>query len=159
MDTKEIEQILAILKQNDVTEFELSRGDTHIKLTRSPRHQVSLASSAPVTIEPAIVSAGTGTATPANEDTSTASQASNVNLFRVESPLVGTFYRKPAPDAEPYVTEGMTVKKGDILCIVEAMKLMNEIEATVSGKIEKVLVGDGEVVEFGEVLFLINPSA
>ncbi len=76
----------------------------------------------------------------------------------MESPLVGTFYRKPSPDASPFVSEGDVVKKGDTLCIVEAMKLMNEIEAPCSGKVTKVLPSDGAVVEFGEVLFLIDPG-
>ena len=157
MDTKEIEQILAILKQNDVTEFELTRGDTHIKLTRSPRFLPAPASSGQaVTLEPAILGAG-GAHAPANQDVGAAPQPSG-DMFRVESPLVGTFYRKPSPDADVYVSEGDQVKKGDTLCIVEAMKLMNEIEAPIAGRIERILPGDGEVVEFGEVLFLIKPA-
>ncbi|MCL4135957.1 UNVERIFIED_CONTAM: hypothetical protein GTU68_005426 [Idotea baltica] len=80
------------------------------------------------------------------------------NFHKVESPIVGTFYRKPSPDAEPFASIGKTVKKGDTLCIVEAMKLMNEIEADKDGIIEEVLVEDGSVVEFGEALFLIRPN-
>jgi acetyl-CoA carboxylase biotin carboxyl carrier protein len=77
-------------------------------------------------------------------------------LVKMESPIVGTFYRKPSPEARPFVEEGDRVTKGQTLCIVEAMKLMNEIESPTSGVIEKVCVGDGTVVEFGEVLFLIR---
>jgi acetyl-CoA carboxylase biotin carboxyl carrier protein len=77
---------------------------------------------------------------------------------KVESPIVGTFYRKPSPDAELFVKEGDTVSKGQTLCIIEAMKLMNEIESPSSGKIVKILGVEGKVVEFGEVLFLIDPS-
>ena len=80
------------------------------------------------------------------------------NLKKVESPIVGTFYRKPSPDAPPFAKEGDRVAAGDTLCIVEAMKLMNEIDSPCSGTIEKILVADGEVVEFGEVLFLIKPD-
>jgi acetyl-CoA carboxylase biotin carboxyl carrier protein len=77
---------------------------------------------------------------------------------KVESPIVGTFYRKPSPDADMFVKEGDTVSKGDTLCIIEAMKLMNEIEAPTSGKIVKILGVEGQVIEFGEVLFLIDPA-
>jgi acetyl-CoA carboxylase biotin carboxyl carrier protein len=77
---------------------------------------------------------------------------------KVESPIVGTFYRRPSPDAESFVKEGDIVSKGATLCIIEAMKLMNEIEAPTSGRVVKILGSDGQVVEFGEVLFLIDPS-
>jgi acetyl-CoA carboxylase biotin carboxyl carrier protein len=77
---------------------------------------------------------------------------------KVESPIVGSFYRKPSPDAEPFVKEGDVVSKGCTLCIIEAMKLMNEIESPTSGKVVKVLGAEGQVVEFGEVLFLIDPA-
>ena len=105
-----------------------------------------------VEIQPAIsgIQPAAPTAQPAVEDTS--------HLYKVESPIVGTFYRKPSPDSPLFVTEGQTVTKGQPLCIIEAMKLMNEIDAPISGKLEKVLVNDGQVVEFSEVLFLINPN-
>ena len=77
---------------------------------------------------------------------------------KVESPIVGSFYRKPSPDAEPFAKEGDVVRKGGTLCIIEAMKLMNEIESPTSGRIVKVLGVEGQVVEFGEVLFLIDPA-
>ena len=157
MDIKDLEQIVGILKQNDVAEFELTEGDRHLKLSRAPKIQ-TIAVSAPsqhVDVQQAIhpvtpVPAGAAGAEPV--------AAVNEKLIRVESPLVGTFYRKPSPDSQPFVQEGQIVKKGDTLCIVEAMKLMNEIESTSDGKVEKILVGDGEVVEYGEVLFLINPA-
>jgi len=76
----------------------------------------------------------------------------------IKSPIVGTFYRAPSPDAEPYVEVGQTVKPGDVLCIVEAMKLMNEIESDVAGKVVKVVVENAKPVEYGQVLFLIDPS-
>ena len=79
-------------------------------------------------------------------------------LNEVSSPMVGTFYRKPAVDAEPYVSVGDTVKKGQVLCIVEAMKLMNEIECECSGKVAEICLDDGQMVEFGEVLFRIEPA-
>ena len=80
------------------------------------------------------------------------------NFFSVESPIVGTFYRKSSPEADAFVEVGSKVKKGDTLCIVEAMKLMNEIESPIDGTIEEILIEDSQVVEFGENLFSINPA-
>lgn len=82
----------------------------------------------------------------------------SASVKEVRSPMVGTFYRRPAVDAEPYVSVGDTVKKGDVLCIVEAMKLMNEIETDIAGKIVEVSLEDGQMVEYGEVLFRIEPN-
>jgi acetyl-CoA carboxylase biotin carboxyl carrier protein len=87
----------------------------------------------------------------------TVSAAEADNLFKVECPVVGTFYRKPSPDANVFVNEGDRVKKGDTLCIVEAMKVMNEVDAPCDGVVAKVCVSDGAVVEYGEALFLIKP--
>ena len=79
-------------------------------------------------------------------------------MVKVESPIVGTFYRKSSPDADAFVSVGASVSKGDTLCIIEAMKLMNEIEAPCSGTVEKILASDSQVVEFGESLFFIRPD-
>jgi len=82
---------------------------------------------------------------------------STAHLLTVEAPMVGTFYRSPKPDAPPFVTEGDVVKEGQVICIVEAMKLMNEIESKVAGRIVKVVVENGQPVEFGQALFLVDP--
>ncbi|MCO6429277.1 MAG: acetyl-CoA carboxylase biotin carboxyl carrier protein [Deltaproteobacteria bacterium] len=158
MDINDLEQILGILKRNDIVDFELRQGETHIKLTRAGAVQLAQASGGPVVaqIEPAIVSSNiNGTAAPLAEP---AEGQINSKFVKVESPIVGTFYRKPSPDSEPFVKVGDTVKKGDTLCIVEAMKLMNEIDSPIGGRVEKILLSDGEVVEYGEILFLINPD-
>lgn len=164
MKIDELEQIIKILKQNEVNEFEFDNDGVRIRLTRGaqftsvqqaahPQHIGGYA----VDIQPAVSIPQNGYPTeavakaPLAEDTS--------HLFKVESPIVGTFYRKPSPDSPAFVTEGAVVQKGDTLCIIEAMKLMNEIEAPVAGRVEKVLSTDGQVIEFGEVLFLINPKA
>ena len=164
MELKHLEQILSLLKQNDVNEFELEQEGTHLKLSRGARQIITVqqaAGQAAVAVEPAITAISQTHATavaaaPAAE--TKAAPAISDKLVKVESPLVGTFYRKPSPDAQAFVSEGQQVKKGDTLCIVEAMKLMNEIESPCNGKIEKVLISDGHVVEYGEVLFLINPA-
>lgn len=152
MEIKDLEQILSILKNTDISEFELDHDGTHLKLSRGVRQVV--AAHAPVgafSVESAV-----GAVVPAAESKAAAPDTSH--LTKVQSPIVGTFYRKPSPDAENFVKEGDVVKKGDTLCIIEAMKLMNEIDAPCDGRIEKILLTDGKVVEFGETLFLINPN-
>lgn len=167
MNIDELEQIIRILKANDVTEFELENDGVHIRLSRGSRllaeggspvvgSMGDYQSLVPVSTgrhpqdAPVGMGGASGKPTPADLD---------ANFTRVESPIVGTFYRKPSPDADPFAVEGQVVKKGDTLCIIEAMKIMNEIEAPCSGRIQKVFLTDGQVVEFGEVLFLIDPAA
>ena len=161
MEIKELEQILSILKHSDVTEFELDTDGAHLKVSRGPRVVTQVAHGATAGVEPAIVGSFNSQGMPvaAHANGSTAVASNNSHLVKVESPIVGTFYRKPSPDAEFFVREGDTVKKGSTICIIEAMKLMNEIEAPCDGRVEKILLTDGKVVEFGEVLFLINPAA
>ena len=156
MDIKDIENIIKILKQNEVTEFELEQEGTRVKLSRTTGGAY-VAAEARWDMVPAVqVSAPIATGAAA----STAAPQEDLGRYvKVESPIVGTFYRRASPDAELFVKEGDIVSKGDTLCIIEAMKLMNEIEATTSGRLVKILSSEGQVVEFGETLFLIDPSA
>ena len=158
MDIKELEKIVKILKESGVTDFELTQDGTTIKLSRA-----QLVQAAPqVALAPAAVTSASAEVLPVAIPQPEAASAGGdefAGLHKVESPIVGTFYRKPSPDADSFVQEGDTVKKGDTLCIVEAMKLMNEIEAPVSGKVVRVLPGDAQVVEFGELLVVIDPNA
>jgi acetyl-CoA carboxylase biotin carboxyl carrier protein len=154
MDIKDIENIIKILKQNEVTEFELEQEGTRVKLARTPAGGfASLESRVDVmpAVQVAMATSPVAVAAAPQEDLG--------RFVKVESPIVGTFYRKPSPDADLFVKEGDIVSKGATLCIVEAMKLMNEIESPTSGKIVKILGAEGKVVEFGEVLFLIDPAA
>ncbi|MBX7138241.1 MAG: acetyl-CoA carboxylase biotin carboxyl carrier protein [Oligoflexia bacterium] len=155
MDITELEQILKLLRQNEVTKFELQREGTTLRISRAGNETAQSVSPAAIRIEPAIVGAANGQV---GMQQQAAAAAEDSGFVKVESPIVGTFYRKPSPDAEPFVKEGDRVSKGDTLCIVEAMKLMNEIDAPCDGVIQRVMLSDGHVVEFGEVLFLINPS-
>ncbi len=164
MDLEEIEKILKLLREHDVRDFELQREGMTLKLSRGGHLEVAPQQVVrQVQIEPAVPSVfqngQTSAAAPISQTASVPVPVIDPNLVKVESPIVGTFYRKPSPDADPFVKEGSRVTKGDTLCIIEAMKLMNEIEAPAGGVVEKVMLGDGEVVEFGEVLFLINPNA
>ena len=164
MNIKELEQIIRILKENEVTDFELEHDGTHIKLNRgtmlmsAPSPRVQSVDVQPAIVSPAPALNGHGASSNGGSQVK-GDAAMPSNFVKIQSPLVGTFYRKPAPDSEPFVKEGQQVKKGDTLCIVEAMKLMNEIEAEVSGRVEKIMPSDGSVVEYGEVLFFINPAA
>ncbi len=153
MDIKDIENIIKILKQNEVTEFELSQEGTTIKLSRATAGGYAHVESRMEVIPAVQMSMPVAAAGAA------AVQEDLGRFVKVESPIVGTFYRKPSPDAEMFVKEGDSVSKGQTLCIVEAMKLMNEIESPTSGRIVKILSTEGQVVEFGEVLFLIDPAA
>ena len=159
MDTKELEYILSLLKKNDVTEFDLTRDGTQVKVKRGAMVEFAgtgaglSAADLQRLMAVAPVSGGASSAAPAAV---VENAANNENLVKVDSPIVGTFYRRASPDAEPFVREGDVVKKGQTLCIIEAMKLMNEIESEYSGKIISVLVENGQPVEFGEPLFLIE---
>lgn len=153
MDIKDIEHIIRILKQNEVTEFELEQDGTRVKLTRTAAGAYTQLESR-MDMVPAVHMLSA----PAAPFNGTGPQEDLGRYVKVESPLVGTFYLKPSPDAELFAKEGDVVSKGATLCIVEAMKLMNPIEAPSSGKIIKILVTEGKVVEFGEVMFLIDPA-
>jgi len=165
MDTKELEYILSLLKKNDVTEFDLTRDGTQVKVKRGSMIEVSGAGASAADLQRLLASyagaAPVASAAASHAVPAAAAEAvvSNENLVKVDSPIVGTFYRRPSPDAEPFTREGDYVKKGQTLCIIEAMKLMNEIVAPCSGRIDKVLLADGQVVEFGEVIFLIDPDS
>lgn len=133
----EAEALLRLAAQYDVAELEVAWGDNRIRIRRDGA-------------SPAPPRAGTPTATEQ-------ALAQPSHLLTVEAPMVGTFYLAPSPTAPPYVSEGDTVKAGQILCIIEAMKLMNEIESKVTGRIVKILVENGQPVEYGQPLFAIEP--
>ena len=152
MEVNDIERIIAVLKNTDVNEFEWEKDGTKIKLVRG-QQQVVVAQQ-PHEVRPAI----TNVINSAPVEMKSTAIKEDEGLVKVESPIVGTFYKKPSPDAEAFAKVGDRVKKGDTLCIIEAMKLMNEIESTTSGIVEKILLNDGQVVEYGELLFLIRPE-
>jgi len=159
MDLKDIEKIVSILSKSDISEFELEQDGVKIKLTRGAISSLPVAAAGrDQLVAPLVNVTNPVTVFPAKEANPNNAAVTDTGATEVKSPLVGTFYRKPSPDSEPFVKEGSKVKKGDTLCIVEAMKLMNEIEAPCSGIVVKILVSEGEVVEFGEVLFTITPE-
>ena len=150
MDIKDIEQILKVLKQSDIVDFELEQGGTRIRISRGAPMPTAIVGQS---LSAIAVAGGYSEAS-----AMVAASEPDSSQVKVISPMVGTFYRKPSPDAEPFAREGDRVTKGQTLCIIEAMKLMNEIEAPISGVLSKILVGDSQVAEFGEVLMLITPE-
>ena len=154
MKTEELEAIIKILKQNDVSEFELNNNGTHIKLSRA----VLQAGATRSVVQPVVPITMAHSAEVIPTAAPAAQSEIPSNWVKVESPIVGTFYSKPGPDKEAFVSEGKTVKKGDTLCIIEAMKLMNEIESDVTGKIVQIVVENQQPVEYDQVLFIIEPA-
>jgi acetyl-CoA carboxylase biotin carboxyl carrier protein len=150
MDLKELKALLRLMEEKDVEELEVEEGGRRVRIRRrSEPVAVPQVVPSPVPVAP---QTGTAALAPAPAAAETA------GLIPVESPMVGTFYRAPAPGANPYVKEGDLVQKGTVLCIIEAMKLMNEIEAEVKGRIVRILMENGQPVEFGQTLFLLEPA-
>ena len=150
MDVDDLERIIDLLEGTAVSEFEFEQDGATLRITRGSQQAVAPVIT-DVQVQPAIVGAA-----PAIQ--AAAPAAVDEGLVEVTSPIVGTFYRKPSPDADAFVDVGTRVKEGDTMCIVEAMKLMNEIPSTVSGTVEKILLKDGQVAEYGEILFLVRPD-
>lgn len=144
MNLEEIKLLMDIISETDVTELELKNGDSKIRIKRR-----CPGADTPPPFETAQVQAQ-------KQKVSESSKEEN-NYEEIVAPMVGTFYRAPSPDSRPYVEIGDIVNPGDILCIIEAMKLMNEIEVETRGKIIDILVANGEPVEYGEPLFIIEP--
>lgn len=160
MDLSDIEKIINMLQGSDIQEFVLERENSTIRICRGAGNAVpagQLEYSPQVVPAAVTVQDGGGAAAP-EVAPKEEKEEEDEGLVQVKSPIVGTFYRRPSPDADPFADLGERVKKGDKLCIVEAMKLMNEIESPASGIVEKILLTDGQVVEYGEVLFLIREN-
>ncbi|RTG92515.1 acetyl-CoA carboxylase biotin carboxyl carrier protein [Thermus scotoductus] len=157
MTPKELKQILQALVEHGVSELTLETPDYKLTVRRGGEVQV-VALPQPVTA-PADLAPAAGAPGLEAQEAKGAKEAKDecAGCVEVRAPIVGTFYRAPAPDAPPYVEEGDRVEKGQVLCIIEAMKLMNEIESEVSGIVKKILVKNGEPVEYGQPLFLIQP--
>jgi acetyl-CoA carboxylase biotin carboxyl carrier protein len=155
MNQKELKELVEFLIEKDISEFELERGDVKIRIKRAQVshggavvHQV-IAPSVPGTVHVAAPSVSAGAAVPA-------APVVEESFHIVKSPIVGTYYDAPAPGAPPFVQVGDAVAVGQVLCIIEAMKLMNEIESDVAGEIMQKLVTNGQAVEYGQPLFAIR---
>jgi acetyl-CoA carboxylase biotin carboxyl carrier protein len=156
-EIQQIEQLLQFMTEHNLEEFEYSRGDLRIRL-RKPSAGVMLAAPRMV-VAPEIIVPGSMEAPHASSGGAPAPEArSTEDLHLVKSPIVGTFYESPSPGTEAFVKVGSYTETGKVLCIVEAMKLMNEIESDVTGEVIRIFVENGQPVEYGQPLFGIRPS-
>ncbi|AIT09162.1 acetyl-CoA carboxylase [Candidatus Francisella endociliophora] len=152
---KAIDRVAEILNSSDIKEIKVKDGGSSIFMTKNNTATTSVVSAAPVANAPVATAPVTSTSTTSTA-TAKVETEEEINGEEIKSPMVGTFYSAPSPDAAPYVKEGQEVKKGDVLCIIEAMKIMNKIEAEKSGKIVKVLAKDGDPVQFDQPLFIVE---
>ncbi|MGH9603623.1 MAG: acetyl-CoA carboxylase biotin carboxyl carrier protein [Terriglobales bacterium] len=167
MNQKELRELIQFLIEQDIYEFELERGDFKVRIKRAGEHpppaetryvQVPAAPTPhALAAEPSMPHAAPGTAPP-SAAAPAAARAEEEGLHQVRSPIVGTYYEAPSPGAPPFVKVGDAVTAGQVLCVIEAMKLMNEIESDVAGEIVKKFVSNGQPVEYGRPLFAIRAA-
>lgn len=157
MDLAYIKKLIKMVSESDVDEVEIEEDGKKIRVARSKHPAPTVAPQYPVTFAAPSSQVSTPALVTQTPEPSPSMQT-EAQLHEIHSPIVGTFYRSPAPDAAPFVEVGSQIQSGTVLCIVEAMKLMNEIESDVSGKIVKVMVEDGQAVEYGQVMFLVEKS-
>ncbi|MGH9511238.1 MAG: acetyl-CoA carboxylase biotin carboxyl carrier protein [Terriglobales bacterium] len=160
MNQKEIKELIEFLIEKDIAEFELERGDVKVRIKRSsePAHAPAPSTffavhPAPLAQEPASSPSISSPSVPAAKEPEPAAEEP---FHMVRSPIVGTFYESPSPGSPPFVKSGDIVEVGQLLCIVEAMKLMNEIESDVAGEVVKKLIANGQPIEYGQELFAIR---
>ena len=153
MDLRKLKKLIDLVEESGIAEIEVTEGEEKVRITRTTAPQAAVyAEPAPVAAAPAPVAAVAAAPVAAAPAAAPAADLSNAQ----KSPMVGTFYRAPSPTAAAFVEVGQTVKVGDTLCIIEAMKLMNEIEAEKAGVVKEILVENGQPVEYGEPLFIIE---
>ncbi len=161
MDLKEIQNLIKFVAKSGASEVKLEMDDVKITIKTGSESDTTFVQQVPMQAAPVmqqqipVQPAGPSQDTPAAP---AASADDNSKYITIKSPIIGTFYRKPSPEKPVFVEVGTDIKEGDVLCVIEAMKLFNEIESEVSGKIVKVLVDDSSPVEFDQPLFLVDPS-
>jgi acetyl-CoA carboxylase biotin carboxyl carrier protein len=145
MDIRKIKKLIEMLQDSDLKEIEVSQGDESVRISRDNKSQTY--------VEPVIQKQIVHEANVASEKVV---QQEEIEGNQIASPIVGTFYRKPSPDKDPFIKVGDVVQEGDVLCIIEAMKMMNEIKSDYSGKVVSINVEDGQPVEYGQHIITIN---
>jgi len=160
MNQKELKELIEFLIEKDIAEFELERGDVKVRIKRAadvPTAHATpfIAVQAPGVVTPDTLMAPPVAPSPAKE----AAPPPEEKFHGVRSPIVGTFYESPSPGSPPFVKPGDQITVGQVLCIVEAMKLMNEIESDVAGEVVKKLVANGQPIEYGQELFAVRPKS
>ncbi|MDO7172081.1 acetyl-CoA carboxylase biotin carboxyl carrier protein [Mariniflexile sp. AS56] len=159
MDIKEIQNLIKFVAKSGASEVKLEMDDIKITIKTGSDPETTAVHYAPMAPQMPQMHAPVGEAQPVASAAAPAAPAEEDSKFiTIKSPIIGTFYRKPSPDKPLFVEVGQTIAEGDVLCIIEAMKLFNEIESEVSGKVVKILVDDSSPVEFDQPLFLVDPS-
>ena len=149
MDIRKVKKLIQLLEESGLSEIEITEGEDTVRITR----EVSKDS-----IKTEVLTSHSQQGTPDNNHAKAIAQPNNVDLHKIAAPMIGTFYHASEPNTEAFVKVGDQVSQGDTLCIIEAMKMMNQIESDVNGMIERILVQNGDPVEYDQVLFLINPD-
>jgi len=155
MDLRKLKKLIDLVQESGIAELEITEGEERVRIARGGAVTVAQAQAAPASAPaaPAPASAPAAAAAPAPAAPEPPAAGDG---HAMKSPMVGTFYRAPSPDAKPFVEVGQVVKEGQTMCVIEAMKLMNEIEADASGTVKAVLVENGQPVEYGQALFIIG---
>jgi acetyl-CoA carboxylase biotin carboxyl carrier protein len=151
MDLRKLKKLIDLVQESGIAELEITEGEEKVKIVKGGV-MVQAAAPAPAAMAPTPAAAGPAAAPAAPAPAADAAPEGHV----VKAPMVGTFYRSPSPDAKAFVEVGHSVKEGDTICIIEAMKLMNEIEADASGTVKAILVENGQPVEYGQPLFILG---
>ncbi len=159
MDLKEIQNLIKFVAKSGTSEVKLETDDFKITIkTGSGETVTTVVQQAAIPLQQPVIAAAAAQEAPAVQAAAPVAAPDDSKYITVKSPIIGTFYRKPSPDKPLFAEVGQTISEGDVLCVIEAMKLFNEIESEISGKIVKVLVDDASPVEFDQPLFLVDPS-
>ncbi len=160
IDLEFVEKLIRSMDESSLDSIEIERGGTRIRLAKSPPVAAAVMGPAPAPVAPAPVAPAPAPApgNPLPEAAPPTPPAAGEDWIEVTSPMVGTFYRAPSPGSDPFTDVGQRISRGQTLCIIEAMKLMNELEAEVEGTVREILVENGEPVEYGQVLFRVEPT-
>jgi acetyl-CoA carboxylase biotin carboxyl carrier protein len=158
MKEEEIRRLVKIVEESNIGELEVSRWGRTIKISKFPINSHPYGNSAPASTASVMPAMPVQSATAETKPPEAKPQSESKKAAEIKAPMVGTFYRSPAPDADPYVEVSQVIKKGQVVCIIEAMKLMNEIEAELDGRIVEVLVENGQPVEYNQPLFRLEQN-
>ena len=156
MDLRKLKTLIDLVAESGIAEIEVTEGEDKVRIVKHAPTMVAAATAAPSTMATVMASPVSAPAAPGAAPTPEAPAPEPAKGHVVKSPMVGTFYRSPSPGAKSFVEVGQTIKPGDTLCIIEAMKLLNEIEAEVAGEVREILVENGQPVEYGQPLFVIG---
>ena len=156
MDLRKLKTLIDLVSESNVSELEITEAEGKVRIVKSGGNVVQQFVAAPMQAAPVQAAAAPAVAATPAEQAAASAAAAAASGHQVKSPMVGTFYRAASPGAKPFVEVGDTVKEGDTLCIIEAMKILNEIEADKSGTVTRILADNGQAVEYGQPLFVIE---